>query len=122
MPASTPTSLTTPVTPTSYTWRPCDTLAGPTPEEERAIFIAAMRRACGWLTDVPLIVGPGAASRLMLAFPGDGALLESRAGYKLLWRVSQLARVIPPASDLKPWRVMTEEYIYELRLVGGGEV
>jgi hypothetical protein len=49
-------------------------------------------------------------------------MLESRSGYKLLWRVNYIARVVPPDSHLGSWRVMTEEYIYELRLVGGGEL
>jgi hypothetical protein len=81
-----------------------------------------MRRACGWLTDEPLIVVPGASSTFMLAFGGRDAVLESRTGYKLLWRVSHASRVVPTNGRLRSWQVVTETYIYELHLAGGGEL
>lgn len=81
-----------------------------------------MRRACGWLTDVPLLGERSASTPLTLAFHGRDAVLESRSGYRLLWRVSHIARVVPTDGNPTFWRVMTEEYSYELRLVGGREL
>lgn len=81
-----------------------------------------MRRTCGWLTDEPLILVPGASSSFMLAFRGRAAVLESRTGTKLLRRVSHAFRVVPSDSQPKMWRIATETYIYELHLASGGEL
>jgi hypothetical protein len=82
-----------------------------------------MRRACGWLTDEPLLELPDpTGSAFALAFRGRDAALESRQGYKLLWRVSHAFRVIPAEGERSSWKITTTAYVYELRLVGSGEL
>jgi hypothetical protein len=98
-------------------------LAGVNPEGARVAFVASMRRACGWLTDEPLLqIHDASTGDFVLNFRGRQATLESRNGYRLLWHVSHAYRVIPAAGEQRPWQILAVEYNYTLRLVGGADL
>src|SRR3954452_8454640 len=123
MPASTPTCPTMPNTLTSSILRPSSPLVAATPDDARAAFVASMRRACGWLTDEPLLDSlESSATAFLLTFRGRHATLESRNGYRLRWRVSHVFRVIPAPGQQGMWQAQTTAYVYELRLVGGADL